>query len=65
MFSGDFIFQNSIGRIDLPYSNTQDMHNSIARVLKYEKDYIIYPGHGQKTTLYEEKINLRNYLNSI
>ncbi len=62
MFSGDFIFRNSIGRVDLPYSNTQDMYNSILKVLEYEKDYTIYPGHGQKTTLYEEKANLENWL---
>ena len=31
LFSGDFIFSGSIGRVDLPYSNPNDMKNSIKK----------------------------------
>ncbi len=63
MFSGDFIFKGSIGRVDFPYSNPAEMKKSISRILKFEKDYEIYPGHGEKTTLYNEKDSLKAWLN--
>jgi glyoxylase-like metal-dependent hydrolase (beta-lactamase superfamily II) len=65
MFSGDFIFQNSIGRVDFPFSKPNDMKKSIHKVLAYEKDYIIYPGHGVYTSLSKEKSSLKNWLNYI
>jgi len=65
MFSGDFIFQNSIGRVDFPYSKPSDMKKSINKVLKYEQNFIIYPGHGASTTLFKEKKSLQGWLNFI
>ena len=65
MFSGDFIFQNSIGRVDFPFSKPHDMKKSINKVLGYKKDYIIYPGHGAYTSLQMEKSSLKNWLNYI
>jgi glyoxylase-like metal-dependent hydrolase (beta-lactamase superfamily II) len=62
LFSGDFIFNGSIGRVDFPYSNPSDMTNSINRVLAWTKDFEIYPGHGDKTTLTNEKDSLKNWL---
>ena len=50
-FSGDFIFQNSIGRVDFPYSNPTDMKKSIKKFLALKRDMVIYPGHGAKTTV--------------
>ena len=38
MFSGDFIFDGSIGRVDLPYSNPNDMKNSIKKFLQISYD---------------------------
>ena len=65
LFSGDFIFANSIGRVDFPYSNPLDMKNSIKKVLSFTQDYKIYPGHGIATTLQKEKNSLKNWLNYI
>ena len=62
LFSGDFIFNSSIGRVDFPYSNPSDMTKSINRVLAWTKDFEIYPGHGNKTTLTNEKDSLKNWL---
>lgn len=55
MFTGDFIFKNSIGRTDLG-GNILDMQESINKFKKYT-DVIIYPGHGEKTTINYEKEN--------
>ena len=63
LFSGDFIFEGSIGRVDFPYSNPSDMINSIKKVLKWKNDFIIYPGHGNQTTLKKEINSLTNWLN--
>lgn len=65
LFSGDFIFEGSIGRVDFPYSNPDDMKKSIKKVLTWEKDMNIYPGHGNSTTLHKEKSSLKAWLNYI
>ncbi|MBR1376767.1 MAG: MBL fold metallo-hydrolase [Bacilli bacterium] len=54
MFVGDFIFEGSIGRMDLPTGSINEMKESINKIKKYDKDIIIYPGHGNKTTLGKE-----------
>ena len=56
LFCGDFIFKDSIGRWDLPTGNYEKLLNSIEKIKKYN-DLIIYPGHGNKTTLEKEKRN--------
>lgn len=54
-FSGDFLFQQSIGRWDFPFSSGEEMIKSLEKALKIEGDYRIYPGHGSATTLKEEQ----------
>jgi len=54
-FSGDFLFEQSIGRWDFPASNGEDMIKSIEKALKIEEDYTVYPGHGLSTTLKAEQ----------
>ena len=63
MFCGDFIFKDSIGRWDLEGGNVKSMFNSINRIKKYDRDIVLYPGHGENTTLgYEIDNNI--YFNS-
>ncbi|KAF2955773.1 MBL fold metallo-hydrolase [Marinitoga sp. 38H-ov] len=49
IFTGDFIFSNSIGRTDLPYGDEKLMFKSIDKFKKYIKSKegktIIFPGH--------------------
>ena len=56
MFVGDFIFKGSIGRTDLEYSSVKQMQNSIEKIQKYD-NIIIYSGHGEDTTIDDEKNN--------
>jgi len=51
MFTGDFIFRDTIGRTDLPTGDIEVMEKSIEKIRKYDKDITLYPGHGDKTTL--------------
>lgn len=61
LFSGDFIFENTIGRTDLPGGNYKEMQKSILKILNYQ-NLEIYPGHNNKTTLQKERDNLISYL---
>ncbi len=55
MFSGDFIFERSIGRTDFPYSSPSDMKDSLERFKKLDFDKKVYPGHGNTTTIKQEQ----------
>jgi len=58
MFVGDFVFKSTIGRCDLEGGSYKEMLESIKRLKEYPKDTILYPGHGDSTTLgYEIKYN--------
>ena len=62
MFTGDFLFKGSIGRCDLPSGSIIDMEKSIEKIKTYDEFITLYPGHGDITTLEEEKKN-NPYLN--
>ena len=51
MFTGDFLFQGTVGRMDLPGGSIKDMQNSLELISKYPSDITIYPGHGPKSNL--------------
>lgn len=55
MFSGDFIFERSIGRTDFPYSSPKDMKDSLERFKELDFDKTVYPGHGNTTTIKQEQ----------
>lgn len=56
IFSGDTIFYLSYGRTDFEGGSLHALKNSIInKVFILEKDYIIYPGHGETTSLLFEK----------
>ena len=57
MFTGDFIFKENIGRTDLETGNMLEMQESLNMIKKYGDDIILYPGHGESTTLGYEKVN--------
>lgn len=60
MFTGDFLFKKTIGRTDLETGNMDEMNRSIEKIKKYPGKTIIYPGHGEATTL-EKEINTNPY----
>jgi len=56
VFSGDTLFYRSIGRTDLPGGNYEQIEQSIRNKLyMLEEELVVYPGHGQSTTILEEK----------
>ena len=65
MFSGDFIFERSIGRCDFPYSSVPDMKASLERFKKLKYDKTLYPGHGSTTTIQQEQEYTDYWINSL
>ena len=57
MFSGDTFFRGFIGRTDFPTSNIMEILQSLKRLSGIKTDYIVYPGHDEKTTLFYEQKN--------
>lgn len=56
IIGGDVLFQQSIGRTDLPGGDHQTLLNSILQKLFVLPDEtIVYSGHGDETTIGEEK----------
>lgn len=65
MFSGDFIFNRSIGRTDFPYSSPQDMKKSLQKFKKISYDKTVYPGHGENTTIRQEQQYADYWINQL
>ena len=57
MFSGDTLFRCSIGRTDFPGSDINAMRQSLKKLAAIDKDYTVYPGHEDMTSLDFEKEN--------
>ncbi|MEG2429640.1 MAG: MBL fold metallo-hydrolase, partial [Oscillospiraceae bacterium] len=51
MFSGDTLFNGSVGRTDLYGGNQTDMFSSAKKLAQIRKDFTVLPGHGEKTKL--------------
>jgi hydroxyacylglutathione hydrolase len=63
LIAGDALFAGSIGRSDLPGGDHDTLINSIKNeLLTLKGDTIVYPGHGNETTIAYEKEN-NPYLN--
>ncbi len=58
VITGDALFQGSIGRTDLPGGDFDTLISSIrSRLLTLPPETIVYPGHGDPTTIGEEAAN--------
>ncbi len=63
VFTGDALFNGSIGRSDLPGGNHETLIKSINKeLLSLKSETVVYPGHGNTTTIGFEKEN-NPYLN--
>jgi glyoxylase-like metal-dependent hydrolase (beta-lactamase superfamily II) len=56
LFSGDVLFQDSVGRVDLPGGDGPTLLRSIAMLLdRFDDESRVYPGHMGLTTLGAER----------
>ena len=58
VLTGDTLFFQGIGRTDLPGGSYMDIVKSIKeKLFQFDDSKIIYPGHGQQSTIGEEKLH--------
>ena len=57
LFTGDTLFKESIGRTDLPGGDMPTLAASLAKLVCLGDDLKVYPGHGESTTIGQEKMN--------
>ena len=55
LFSGDTLFAGSCGRTDLPGGDWATIQASLHWLAELPGDYRVFPGHGEETTLAQER----------
>lgn len=56
LFSGDTLFEGSVGRTDFPTGSMSSLVRSIKeKLLVLPEDVVVYSGHGDTTTIGDEK----------
>jgi len=56
IFTGDTLFRDGVGRTDLPDGDEETLFRSIKeRLLVFDDSTVIYPGHGEPSTIGEER----------
>lgn len=54
LFTGDVLFNMSIGRCDLPQGSSAKMHASLQMIKTFDPELIVLPGHGDTSLLHNE-----------
>ncbi len=57
LFTGDTLFNNSVGRTDFYSGNLKTLSDSIKKIYYKKVNYQIYPGHGEMSNLESELIS--------
>ena len=52
---GDVLFPGGHGRTDVPGTDQATMERSLARLVDFPPDVVVYPGHGRTTTIGAER----------
>lgn len=55
LFTGDTLMKDSFGRCDFLSGDENRIIESIKGLFALDKDYVVYPGHGEKTSLFYER----------
>lgn len=58
LFSGDTLFKGDYGRYDLPTGDYNELKESLNKLANLNPNIKVYPGHGEKTSIEEEKKNI-------
>ncbi len=57
IFSGDTLFKNGIGRTDLEGGDFNQIQKSLKHLMQFPDNFKVFPGHGEETTIGEERKN--------
>ncbi len=55
LFSGDTLFAGSVGRTDLAGGSSRRLAESLRKLEEFPDETIVYPGHGEPTTMGRER----------
>ena len=55
LFTGDSLFFEGFGRYDLKTSQPSKVYESLEKMLSLPNDTLVYPGHGQSTSIQHER----------
>ncbi|MBQ6265813.1 MAG: MBL fold metallo-hydrolase [Clostridia bacterium] len=55
VFSGDTLFCRTVGRTDFPGGSTEELKESLKKLLALEGNYRVLPGHNRETDLESER----------
>lgn len=61
IFAGDVLFEGSIGRTDFPGGDIEKMKQSLSKLMTFDDSFVVYPGHGNSTTIGDER-NFNPYI---
>lgn len=64
IFTGDTLFKGDIGRTDLYGGDYNTIKNSLKKLCKLDKNYKVYPGHGESSYL-EDEIQHNPYMGQV
>lgn len=59
IFTGDTLFKGTCGRVDLYGGNKSDMKKSLSYLFTLDDSFKVFPGHGEVTTIGEERGNYK------
>eukprot|EP00759_Apiculatamorpha_spiralis_P013963 PhF_6_TR20765/c0_g1_i1/m.29798 len=57
LFSGDLLYKESVGRVDLPWACGDLLAHSLRMLEDFHDETVVLPGHGQATTMGWERKN--------
>jgi len=57
IFSGDTLLKMSAGKPDNIYGSESELKNSIGKLMKFDDAVVLYPGHGEPTSIGQERRN--------
>lgn len=55
LFSGDLLFKGTHGNVNFKESSPTQMDQSLIKLMQLPDEVVVYPGHGEKTTIGEER----------
>lgn len=57
LFSGDTLFKEGVGRTDFYGGSAEELKKSLKTLFNLDKDYLVYTGHGESTSIFYEREN--------